>query len=431
MTPAELRVLQAARLARGLARVNATNRFQRAKLAPINVAGLVAALERGDWSLFSRLPFTTKAELLADQAAHPPYGTNLTEPLERYVRLHQTSGSTGRPLRWLDTAESWNWIMSLWDQIYAAVGLEAYDRLFFPFSFGPFLGFWAAFEGAARRGNLVIAGGGMTSVARLRLALENAVTVIVCTPTYALRMAEVARLEGVDLTATPIRALILAGEPGASIPATRARIEDSFAARVFDHSGMTEIGSLGIEFAEYPGRLYLLETDAIAEFLAPGSDAPVAEGDLGELVLTNLGRWASPLIRYRTGDLVRWRRDISPVGHPFVYLDGGILGRADEMFWVRGNSVYPSAVEAIVRSVPGVSEFSLEAVETPAGTELTVTVEPVPSDPAGVDPEIAARVSKAIQDGLHFRADVRVALPGSLPRPEMKARRFTRRSNPS
>src|SRR5260221_9815246 len=179
------------------------------------------------------------------------------------------------------------------------------DRIFFPFSFGPFLGFWAGFEGANRMGNLCIAAGGMSSSARLNLLLENRATVVCCTPTYALRLAEVAAEQKIDLAASAVRAILVAGEPGGNIPATRRRIETAWGARVVDHWGMTELGPLAIESLDEPGGLYLLETECIAEIIDPQSGETVPDGTEGELVITNLGRVGSPLIRYRTGDRVR------------------------------------------------------------------------------------------------------------------------------
>src|SRR6185503_14726938 len=117
------------------------------------------------------------------------------------------------------------------------------DHVFFPFSFGPFLGFWLAFDAAARMGCLTIPGGGMRSAARLQTILDNQVTVLCATPTYAVRLAEVAAEEGIDLRDAKVRTIIVAGEPGGSIPATRSFIESLWTgARVIDHHGMTEIG---------------------------------------------------------------------------------------------------------------------------------------------------------------------------------------------
>ena len=373
----------------------------------------------------TELPFTTKTELLADQEANPPYGSNLTYPIGRYCRLHQTSGTTrGRPLRWLDTPESWNWFLECWRVIYETIGLRPDDRLLFPFSFGPFVGFWAAFEGAVRLGNLCLAAGGMTSSARLRFLLDNQATVICCTPTYALRLAEVAQQEGIDLPSSPVRAIVVAGEPGGSIPSTRQRIEHAWAARVFDHCGMTEVGSLGIECLDNPGGLHLLETECIAEVIDPQTGAPVRPGHDGELVLTTLGRWGSPVIRYRTGDLVTIDPEPCPCGLPFVRLAGGIRGRIDDMLVIRGNNVYPSAIEEIVRRFDPVTEFQIEADRQDALVTLRIRIECQTTETAT---DVAQRIAETVRNELHFRPEVTVVPPGTLPRSEMKSRRLVRK----
>jgi len=393
-------------------------KFARAGLDPKDVRCL---------SDLARVPFTTKAELIADQEAHPPYGTVLTYPLSRYCRMHQTTGTSARPMRWLDTPESWRWHLDCWDQIFDFVHVRPEDRLFFPYSFGPFLAFWAAFEAATRRGQVSLPGGGMSSSTRLRFLLANEATVILCTPSYALRLAEVAREENIDLATSPVRVLVVAGEPGGSIPATRARIEAEWGARVFDHSGMTEAGALGIECLENPCGLHLLETECVAEVIDPDTCKPISSGELGELVLTNLGRWGSPLLRYRTGDLVRVDPRPCHCGRVFVRLQGGILGRTDDMIHLRGNNVYPGAVEAVIRQFAEVAEFRLEVDYTASLPVLRVEIEPIAA-------ELATRmiegVDQAIRDQLLFRAEVRAVSPGSLPRFEGKARRFTRKLNP-
>jgi phenylacetate-CoA ligase len=374
---------------------------------------------------FRSLPFTTKAELLADQMAHPPYGTNLTFPLSRYSRLHQSSGTAGAPLRWLDTVESWNWFLECWQTIYDVIGLRPSDRLFFPFTFGPFLGFWGAFESAARRGNLCLPGGGMTSVARLRFMLENSATIVACTPTYALRLAEVAEEHEIDLESSPVRAIVVAGEPGGSIAATRARIESSWGVRVFDHTGMTEIGALGVECQQNPCGVHLIETDCIAEVIDPQTADPVQPGVTGELVITNLGRWGSPLIRYRTGDLVQFDTHKCPCGRPWTRLVGGILGRVDEMVIVRGNNLHPAALEEFLRGLPDVGEFRCTIRSARAMKSLKIEVEPAPAtDCTGTS--LARRVAHAFHDRFHFRADVVAVGRGELPRFEMKGRRIVR-----
>jgi phenylacetate-CoA ligase len=412
--------LQCRRLRALLREVVPANRFYTRKLA----AAGVRPDDVTDLAGLRRLPFTTKAELDADQAEHPPYGSVLTYPTEWYSRLHQTSGTTsGRPLRWLDTPESWEGLLGCWDIMYRAVGLRRDDRLFFAFSFGPFLGFWTAFDAASRRGHLCLPGGSMSTAARLRFLLENAATIVFCTPTYALHLAEKAREHGLDLARSPVRAVVVAGEPGGGIPSTRQRIEQAWGARVFDHSGMTEAGALMIECAENPAGLHLLESECIGEVLDPATGEPVPPGQVGELVLTNLGRWGSPALRYRTGDLVRADPAPCPCGRTFVRFGGGILGRTDDMIHVRGNNLYPSALEAVIRRFPEVAEFRVEVETARALPVLRVHLEPA----AGAGAEVAERVDRAIRDELLFRAEVSVVAPGSLPRFEMKARRLVKK----
>src|SRR5450755_525344 len=166
-------------------------------------------------SELASLPFTLKQELVEDQRAHPPYGTNLTYPLDRYTRFCQTSATTtGTPLRWLNTPESWDWMTGNWLRVYQAAGVGPGDRIYFAFSFGPFLGFWTAFEAANRLGCLSIPGGGMRTLVRLRTILDTEATVLCCTPTYALRLAEAAAEEKIDLSKSSVRRIIVAGEPG-------------------------------------------------------------------------------------------------------------------------------------------------------------------------------------------------------------------------
>ncbi len=396
-----------------------SNPFYRAKFA---AAG---CLERPvqTWDDFRRLPFTTKDELIADQTAHPPYGTNLTFELNKYRRLHQSSGtSTGRPLRWLDTPACWQWLVGRWEHGFRmSARLRDDDRVFFPFSFGPFLGFWAAFEAIATHGIMALPGGGMPTTARLRCLLEHRATVVCCTPTYALHMAETAAAEGIELAASDVRVVVVAGEPGGSIPPTRSRIEAAFGARVCDHYGLSEVGPVAFEPDDSPGLLKVLENAFIVEVLEPSGDREVTDGEVGEVVVTNLGRYASPVIRYRTGDLVRPAyRDGDLI---FV---GGVIGRADDMIHVRGNNLYPSAIEAVVRRFPEVIEFRLVVDDSGPLADLRVEVEPTPAADAI---RVCEAISRAIRDELLFRTPVVAVPPGSLPRFEMKARRLVRTSS--
>ena len=361
----------------------------------------------------ARVPFTHKLELVADQAAHPPYGSNLTFPSAAYTRFCQTSGTTGRPLAILDTNESWQWMLGNWQRIYTAAGVEPGARVYFAFSFGPFLGFWTAFEAAAQHGCLCLPGGGLSSAARLRAMIEHRAEVLCCTPTYALRLLEVAREEAIDLRAAEVRTIIVAGEPGGSVPAVRERISAGWnGARVVDHYGMTEVGPVAFEDPDRPGVLRLIEESYFAEIIEPGGTAPVSEGDVGELVLTPLGRHSWPLLRYRTGDLVKWSRDAHGIA-----LEGGIIGRADDMVVVRGVNVYPAAFDALVRMIPEIGEYRVTVSQRGALAELAVEIES-PDDTA------AARLERALNQAFSLRIPVTRVPHRKLPRFEMKARRW-------
>jgi phenylacetate-CoA ligase len=387
----------------------------------------VFALPESLEQLLATIPFTCKHELVDDQRAHPPYGTNLTYPLPRYVRFSQTSGTTGAGLRWLDTAESWSWMVDRWVEVLQASSVHSSDRLFCAFSFGPFLGFWTAFEAGARMGCLCIPGGGMSSAARLRAILENEVTVLCCTPTYAMRLAEVAAEEGLHLEEGRVRILLTAGEPGACIPATRARIEGFWpGARVCDQHGMTEVGPVTFECPERAGVLHVMESAFIPEVIDPATELPVPPGAEGELVLTNLGRVGSPLLRYRTGDRVRSaERSPCACGRSDLALEGGILGRTDDMVIVRSVNLYPSAVEDVVRRFPGVAEYRVEVRTERAMTEIRLDLEPAPEC---ADPEaLAAAVEAELRAVFHLRVPVSVVPCGTLPRFELKARRWIRK----
>lgn len=420
----ELEAHQLARLQALLREVGAKNPYWRNRFA---AAGFDPAAVRS-LDDFRRLPLTSKHELVQDQNEHPPYGTNLTYPLTEYARLHQTSGTTGKPMRWLDTPASWDWLMGCWAQIYRIVGLRDDDVLAFPFSFGPFIGFWAAFDGAARLGNLCLPMGGMSSEARLQMIADLNATVVCCTPTYALRLVEVADAIGMDLSKSKVRMLIVAGEPGGNIPAVRERIERGWGARLFDHWGMTDITSLGIEPEAAPGGMLILETECIAEIINPETGGPTPRGELGELIITNLGRWGMPVIRYRTGDLVRASTTPCPSGLNLLRLEGGILGRADDMVTIRGNNVFPSSIEAILREFTEVTEYRIVIERVRAMQHLRLEIEPTADvDAAGACDALLTRIGRAMKDRLNFQAEITTVPCGSLPRFELKARRLIRK----
>jgi phenylacetate-CoA ligase len=404
--PDVIRERQLARLNGLLSRVLPANAFYRRTLAsqapPIS------------WKEFHTFPFTTKSDLVADQERSPPFGTMATYPPEEYATYHQTSGTTGRPLAILDTGESWEWWAECWQYVYAAAGVTARDRVFFAFSFGPFIGFWSAHAAARRLGAMTIPGGGLDSKGRLQLLRNSQATVLMCTPTYALHLAEVARTEGVPIRDSHVRVTIHAGEPGASIPSVRSRIEDAWGAQSFDHAGGTEVGAYGFSCEARSG-IHLNEAEFIGEVLDPASGQPCPEGASGELVITNLGRAGWPAIRYRTGDIVVAGTRACTCGRRFLMCPGGIVGRTDDLIILRGVNVFPSAIEAIVRTFH-IEEFRMIRSREGAMEELTVEVE--------ATDEAAASLAHALRERLAVRIPTRAVPEGSLPRWELKAKRL-------
>jgi phenylacetate-CoA ligase len=398
---------QLSRLQALLTEVLQSNRFYAEKFA--RVGGLpLQSLDQ-----LSELPFTFKEELVT--AAHSgEFAANLTYPLDRYVRYHHTSGTRGRPLPVLDTAEDWQWWIDCWQFVLDAADLSASDKAFLAFSFGPFIGFWSAHDALAARGGMVIPSGGMSTLSRVELLRRTGATALFCTPTYALRLAEVARENRIDPASLEVRKIIVAGEPGGSAPVVRTQIESAWNAVVIDHAGASEIGPWG--YGDAAGRgLYILETEFIAEFLSLASGGPATDGELSELVLTSLGRYGSPVIRYRTGDIVRPR--FAAAGeNQFTLLEGGVLGRADDMLVVRGVNIFPSSVEQILRAFPEVVEFRVIAVKHGALDGLVVEIEDRLGSPQRVARELALR--------LGLKIDVRCVPLGSLPRFEGKGKRF-------
>src|SRR5215211_1522131 len=361
------------------------------------------------------LPPLTKRELVEDQERHPPFGTNLTYPLERYAQLHQTSGTTGPPLRVLDTAEDWAWWRGRFAHMLRTAGVDSSDRVGLAYSFGPHVQFWAAIEGLHEVGAMAVPLGGMTSVQRLQTVADIGATAVWCTPTYALRLAEVAVEQRLDAALESVQRVICTGEPGASLPAVRSRIEEGFGASCVDHAGLTEAGPFGYPCLE-GGGLHVDEGEFVCEILDRDMQ-PTPAGQRGELVLTPLGRTGFPVLRYRTGDVVVNTDEPCPAGHEDRWLPGGIVGRTDDMVVIRGMNVYPSAIEEAVRGVSGSGEFRITFYSEPSGLdEIKLEVEL----PEGAG---ARRLQEIMRQQLGLRVRIVPVAPGVLRRSDGKARR--------
>ncbi|MCZ6573878.1 MAG: phenylacetate--CoA ligase family protein [Planctomycetota bacterium] len=375
-----------------------------------------------------RIPIMTRDEWMANQAEKPLFGDLITAPRENAIRYHLTSGTSGRqPLRVLDGTKDWEWIAEMWCYGFWGFGVRPTDTVFFAFSYGSFIGFWGAHYCCEKIGALVLPSGNMTTENRVRQIVEMDATTVCATPTYALRMAQVAREHDLDLPGSAVDKLIVSGEPAGSIPAVKKMLEEQWGAKCGDTAGMTEIGTIMIfECSHQPGGTHIIEDHFIEEVVDSETLEPVGYGELGERVVTSFGRGFIPLLRYRTGDQVKKvPADTCSCGRNGDIYEGGIMGRTDDMKLIRGTNVYPRAVEAIVREYDAIDEFQIRIWRKDnVQDEITVQVEFKP-DAEGQSDEVLKTLGKDLarnHEGLRF--NVEKADAGSLPRFELKAKRL-------
>jgi phenylacetate-CoA ligase len=370
-----------------------------------------------------RLPFTTKDELKQNQLEHPPWGDVLAVPIADVVRVHLTSATTGRPLAFLDTAADWYGFYHSYARSLHAFGVRRTDMVMAAFSYGPWIGYWSGFYAAQDLGCLVYPVGGLSTEQRLDALLAYPITVLGCTPSYALFLAEQAAKKGIDLAKdTKLRITWHTGEPGASIPATKARIEAAFGGRAYDLPGLTEIAAWGFECEARAGLTHVHEDYVYPEVLDE-QERPVKPGEQGELVFTSLYRKAMPLLRYRTRDIVQLAARRCPCGRTLVAFEGGVLARLDDMKKVRGIIVYPRRIEELVRPHRAVDEFQIVFRRVAGLDDILVRLDPSPSLAMDERARLGEALAKDLQLGLGIRVSVEVAEPGSLPRWDHKARR--------
>jgi len=410
---ADMRRLQITRLRKQLAHARAHSPFYRRKLKG---APLLKTLDD-----VRRLPFTTKDELRENQAAKPPWGDLLAVPFEDVLRIHMTSATTGRPLAFLDTREDWHGFYHSYARALHAFGVRKSDMVMAAFSYGPWIGYWSGFYAAQDLGCLVFPAGGLSTDQRIDALVTWPITVLGCTPSYALFLAEQAAKKGIDLAKdTKVRITWHTGEPGASIPATKAKIETAFGARAYDLPGLTEIAAWGFECDA--GLVHVNEDYCLAEVLDETGE-PVKPGERGELIFTSLYRKAMPLIRYRTRDVVQVADRRCPCGRTLLALEGGVLARLDDMKKVRGIIVYPRRVEELVRPFAGVDEFQILFRRHEGLDDIVVRIDPSPALSRAECDGLCGQLIDALRIGLGIRVTVEATEPGALPRWDHKARR--------
>jgi phenylacetate-CoA ligase len=388
-----------------------------------------AGIEPGDIRTFDdirRVPKIEKAMMRDIQGKEPyPYGDILCVPLNEVTEYHQTSGTTGQPVYEADTWQDWEYGAEAFAYALYAQGYRDCDRLFLPFGYNIFIAFWGAHYAAEKLGCEVIPGGVLNTEARILKMQELRATAMGATPTYVLGMAETARKMGIDPPRDLyIRKITVAGEPGGSIPATRKRMEEAWGAKVYDQSGSTEIGHWGLE-CRYQNGLHVNEAFFLVEIEDIDTGEPISKpGEKGKMVVTTFNRLAQPCIRFDVKDVIQWNPQPCECGRTFRLLDGGILGRADDITKVKGVLLSPTAIEEVVRDIPQLGD-EYQVVVTKKGDidDITLKVEIIPEHEGKAD---AIRVT--LVDQLRLRTNLGYNIEfheyGSLPRSQAKSRRF-------
>lgn len=389
-----------------------------------------AGIEPGDIQTFDdirKVPQVEKAMMRAIQGKDPyPYGDILCVPLEEVTEYHQTSGTTGQPIHQADTWQDWEWFAEAWAYTLYAQGYRNRDRLFIAFGYNTFMAWWSAHYGAEKLGCEVIPGGVLNTEARILKMQELRVTAMLVTPTYALGMADIARRKlGIEPAKDlHIKRMTVSGEPGGSISTTKRRIEEAWGAKVYDELGATEIGPWGYE-CQYQSGVHVNE----ALFLLEVEDLDTGEitsepGRKGKMVITAFDRMAQPCIRFDSKDIIQLSPNECECGRTFRLIEGGIVGRADDITKVKGVLLAPTSIEEVVRGIPELSdEYEVLVTRKDDIDDITLKVELIPEQKSNVD-----AIKTRLVDQLRLKTNLRYNLEfheyGSLPRYDAKAKRF-------
>jgi phenylacetate-CoA ligase len=374
-----------------------------------------------------RVPTVEKSMMRDVQRKDPfPYGDALCVPIEEVSNFRQTSGTTGQPVYQPDTWQDWEWWAECWSFILWAQGYRPTDRVFIPFGYNIFVAFWAGHYAAEKIGAEVVPGGVLDTQARILKIQELKCTAMMATPTYVLGMADTARTKmGIDPASLTINKITCAGEPGASIPTTKKRMEEAWGAKVYDHAGATEIGAWCYECDEQPGGLHVNEALFLVETQDPDTGEYIEQpGRRGKMIITALDRLGQPCVRFDSKDVIEWSADPCPCGRTFRVIKGGVIGRADDITKVKGVLLSPSAIEEVVRGIEGLSdEFEVVVDKVGDIDRITLKIEIV----KGREGE-RQRIEAELKDQLRLKTNLGYVLEfhdyGTLPRYDVKAKRF-------
>ena len=373
------------------------------------------------------VPTVEKSMMRSIQGKDPfPYGDTLCVPLDEVSEYHQTSGTTGQPIYQADTWQDWEWWSECWAYILWAQGYRPRDRIFFPFGYNVFVAYWAAHYAAEKIGAEVVPGGVLDTKARILKIDELKATAMMATPTYILGMADTASKKmGIDPASLTINKITCAGEPGACIPATKKRMQNAWGAKAYDHAGATEIGAWSYECTEQPGGLHVNEGFFLVEIQDVETGEYIEEpGRMGKMIITAFDRYAQPCVRFDSKDLIMWSPEKCGCGRSFRMIEGGVLGRVDNITKVKGVLLAPYAIEEVVRDMGGLGdEFEVVVDKVADIDRITLKVE-MPPDSGVTEDSIRTR----LKDQLRLKTNLGYVIEfhdyGTLPRYELKARRF-------
>lgn len=380
---------------------------------------------------FERVPVVTKAELRESQSRAGPFGDYLCVPESEVHHIHGTSGTTGRPTIFAVGRADWETIADNQARVMWGMGIRPGDVVFIASIFSLYMGSWGTLRGAERlRAKCFPFGAGapgMTARAAMWMKLVKP-QAFYSTPSYALHLAEVAGEEGFDPQDFRLKVMFFSGEPGASIPSIRQRIAEIYGARVIDCGSMAEMTPWMNLAGSYETDGMLLWQDVVyTEVCDPKTYRRAPYGAQGTPVYTHVERTSQPMIRLVSGDLTHWVDGPNPCGRTYPRLPDGIYGRIDDMFTIRGENIYPSAIDSVLNEIPDYGgEHRIVITRDGAMDELLVRVE-AKEEVYGAGREaiegLRRRAEADFRRVLGVRARVEVVDAGVIPRTDFKARR--------